>query len=176
MLAKNSGADYDTKWVTPAAGGASVTVSDTAPVSPSAGALWWNSVLGTMFIYFNDGNSSQWVPAVPPGGASLPTSTPQNRQPGNYPLTASDAGQHISPPVAAAAATYTIPASTSVPFNTGTTVSFVNDSANAVTIAITTDTLVWGTSTGPRTLAQGSMATALKVTTTRWMLNGSGLT
>ena len=40
-------------------------VSDTPPGSPTAGALWWNSVLGTMFIYFNDGNSSQWVVASP---------------------------------------------------------------------------------------------------------------
>ena len=73
VLAKNSATNYDTKWVTPAAG-ASVTASDTAPVSPTAGALWWNSVLGTMFIYYNDGNTTQWVPAAPSasGGPYLP--------------------------------------------------------------------------------------------------------
>ena len=48
----------------PASGGASITVSDTPPGSPTAGALWWNSVLGALFLYYNDGNSSQWVPAT----------------------------------------------------------------------------------------------------------------
>jgi hypothetical protein len=53
-------------WAAPSGGGgASVTVSDTAPGSPTAGALWWNSVLGVMFIYYNDGNSTQWVPVAP---------------------------------------------------------------------------------------------------------------
>lgn len=42
-------------------GGSSVTVSDTAPVGPSAGNMWWNSTLGKMFIYYNDGDTSQWV-------------------------------------------------------------------------------------------------------------------
>ena len=42
-------------------GGASVTVSDTAPSSPTAGNLWWNSANGQMYIYYNDGTSSQWV-------------------------------------------------------------------------------------------------------------------
>ena len=37
----------------PASGGASISVGDTPPATPSAGALWWNSVLGTMFIYYN---------------------------------------------------------------------------------------------------------------------------
>ena len=56
-----------TAWVlaNPSSGGAPVTVSDTAPVSPVAGALWWNSVLGALFLYYQDPNTSQWVPASP---------------------------------------------------------------------------------------------------------------
>ena len=42
-------------------GGASTTVSDTAPSSPSAGDFWYNSSTLGLFIYYNDGNSSQWV-------------------------------------------------------------------------------------------------------------------
>ena len=42
-------------------GGASTTVSDTAPTSPSAGDFWYNSSTLGLFIYYNDGNSSQWV-------------------------------------------------------------------------------------------------------------------
>ena len=53
-----------------ASGGASITISDTAPGSPTAGALWWNSILGVLYLYYNDGNSSQWVPASPSGSGS----------------------------------------------------------------------------------------------------------
>ena len=57
-------------------GGSSVTISDTAPASPSAGNLWWDSTIGQMFIYYGDGTSNQWVPANPglqgPAGATGP--------------------------------------------------------------------------------------------------------
>ena len=46
-------------------GGSSVTVSDTAPTSPSDGDMWYNSLSLKMFVYYNDGTSSQWVPASP---------------------------------------------------------------------------------------------------------------
>ncbi|WP_445215456.1 hypothetical protein ACKWRH_23540 [Bradyrhizobium sp. Pa8] len=42
-------------------GGASVTISDTPPASPTANSLWWESDTGILFIYYNDGSSSQWV-------------------------------------------------------------------------------------------------------------------
>lgn len=45
-------------------GGASVTVSDTAPSSPVADSLWWDSSVGQLRIYYNDGDTSQWVDAV----------------------------------------------------------------------------------------------------------------
>lgn len=44
-------------------GGTTVTVSDTAPVSPAANSLWWDSTVGNLKIYYNDGTSSQWVDA-----------------------------------------------------------------------------------------------------------------
>lgn len=47
-------------------GGASVDVSITAPTNPSAGNLWLNTENGKLYIYVNDGDSSQWIqPAVP---------------------------------------------------------------------------------------------------------------
>lgn len=58
-----------TNWinVTPSTGGggggASVTVSDTAPSSPTADSLWWDSTVGQLRIWYNDGTSSQWVDA-----------------------------------------------------------------------------------------------------------------
>ena len=54
------------------AAGASVGVSDTAPVSPSAGDLWYNTDNGTMNVYYNDGSSSQWVGTSGPAGATGP--------------------------------------------------------------------------------------------------------
>jgi hypothetical protein len=59
-------------WAT-VVGGA--VISDGAPPGPlQAGQLWWESDTGLMFIWYNDGNSSQWVPASvsPPGPAGVP--------------------------------------------------------------------------------------------------------
>ena len=53
-------------------GGASVTISDTAPSSPSPGDLWWESDSGALLVFFNDGSSSQWVGVSGPAG---PTGT-----------------------------------------------------------------------------------------------------
>lgn len=41
--------------------GPGVTVSDTAPASPVAGQLWFDSVNSRMYLWFSDPNSSQWV-------------------------------------------------------------------------------------------------------------------
>jgi hypothetical protein len=46
-------------------GGSSVTVSDTAPASPSDGDMWYNSLDLNLYVYYNDGTSSQWVQSAP---------------------------------------------------------------------------------------------------------------
>ena len=38
-----------------------VYVSDTPPVSPAHGQLWWESDSGNTFIWYADGDSAQWV-------------------------------------------------------------------------------------------------------------------
>tara|TARA_Y100000287_G_scaffold87869_1_gene69771 strand:- start:15414 stop:17669 length:2256 start_codon:yes stop_codon:yes gene_type:complete len=53
-------------WTTPGSTGANVTISDTAPGSPTAGDLWWESDKGRLKIYYNDTDSTQWVDASPP--------------------------------------------------------------------------------------------------------------
>jgi hypothetical protein len=105
---------------------------------------------------------------------------PQNSQSAAYTLVLGDAGKNIYHPGAdTTARTWTIPANSSVAFPIGTAVTFINDtSGGVITISITTDTLVLagaGT-TGSRTLAANGMATAIKMTSTRWMINGAGLT
>ena len=103
---------------------------------------------------------------------------PQNAQTGNYTLVLADAGKHIYHAAGAGAATYTIPANGSVAYDIGTAVSFINLSTTAISIAITTDTMYLSSAgtTGTRTLAQYGTATAVKVTSTAWIITGSGLT
>jgi len=55
--------------VTANSSGASVTVSDTVPSSPTVGNLWWNSTLGTLLIYYYNGTTYQWVVASSSGGS-----------------------------------------------------------------------------------------------------------
>lgn len=38
-----------------------VYIGDNPPANPVQGQLWWNATTGLTFIYYNDGNSSQWV-------------------------------------------------------------------------------------------------------------------
>jgi len=38
-----------------------VVISDTAPVAPTHGMLWWRSDTGKMFLYYDDVTSQQWV-------------------------------------------------------------------------------------------------------------------
>jgi len=64
-------------------GGASIVISDTPPVSPVAGALWWESDTGLLYIYYNDGTSSQWVMAAP--YPNLPIATVAEYQANNAP-------------------------------------------------------------------------------------------
>jgi phage gp45-like len=64
-----------------ASGGASVTISPTAPVAPSIGNLWWDSTGGQLYIYYDDGNSQQWVVTVNAGIGNVSSSgTPVNGQ------------------------------------------------------------------------------------------------
>jgi hypothetical protein len=42
-----------------------VSISDTAPVTPANGDLWWDSVTGILKIFYNDPDGDQWVDAVP---------------------------------------------------------------------------------------------------------------
>lgn len=108
-------------------------------------------------------------------GVPLYSNIPQNSQSDNYTLVLADAQKHVYE--TGASKTVTIPANGSVAYPVGTAVTFVSAS-NAVTIAITTDTLILaGTgTTGSRALAANSVATAVKITSTSWIISGAGLT
>jgi len=52
------------------------TISDSPPVGPAVGDAWWDSAKGQLYVWFNDGSSSQWVAATNrtgPRGPAGPT-------------------------------------------------------------------------------------------------------
>jgi hypothetical protein len=104
---------------------------------------------------------------------------PQNSQSAAYTLVLADAGKHIFHPSSDAnARTFTIPDNGSVAYPIGTAITFINMTSQVVTIAITTDTMYLSAAgtTGSRSLAQYGSATAIKMTSTTWLISGSGLT
>lgn len=105
-------------------------------------------------------------------------SLPQNAQSVAYTLVLADSGKSIVHPITDNnARTFSIPANSSVAYPVGTAITFIN-MINSVTIAITTDTMyLAGTgTTGSRTLAAYGVATAIKVSSTSWIISGNGLT
>ena len=48
-------------WRSQQTNSSAVITSTTAPVGAAAGDLWFNSSDGTLYVYFNDGITSQWV-------------------------------------------------------------------------------------------------------------------
>ena len=117
---------------------------------------------------------------------------PQNSRSAAYTLVLGDSGYQIFHPSAdTTARTWTIPANSSVAFPIGTAVTFINQNgAGVITIAITSDTMrlagagttgsrtlaAGAGTTGSRTLAANGIATAIKITSTEWIISGTGLT
>jgi hypothetical protein len=104
---------------------------------------------------------------------------PINSNSSSYTTVLSDSGKAIlHPSTDTNARTFTIPANSSVAYPLGTAITFINMTAAVVTIAITTDTMYLSGSgnTGSRSLAQYGSATAIKLTSTTWLISGSGLT
>jgi hypothetical protein len=112
--------------------------------------------------------------------AQLSSLVRQNSQSAAYTTVLTDGGKHILHPSAdTTARVFTIDSNANVAYPLGTAITFVNQaSAGVVSIAITSDTmrLAGAGTTGTRTLAANGLATALKVTTTEWIISGSGLT
>ena len=104
---------------------------------------------------------------------------PQNSQSASYTTVLSDSGKTILHPASDAnARTFTIAANSSVAYPIGTVLQFINMTAQAVTIAINTDTLTWaqGGGSGSRTLSQYGIANVVKISATQWLLTGTNIT
>ena len=105
--------------------------------------------------------------------------TPVNSQSTAYTAVAADAGKTLYHPASDANdRTFTIPANSSVAYAVGTVLTFVNLSANDLTIAITDDTmyLAGAGTTGSRTLTEYGIASAVKLASTTWLISGNNLT
>lgn len=117
---------------------------------------------------------------LPTSGALGFRNLPQNIQSAAYTTVLGDSGGHILHPSAdTTARTWTIDSNANVPYPLGTAITFVNQiSGGVITIAITSDTmwLAGAGTTGNRSLAANGVATALKITTTGWIISGTGLT
>lgn len=104
----------------------------------------------------------------------------QNSRSAAYTTVMTDMGKHIFHPSAdTTARIWTIDSNANVAYPIGATIVFINEvSGGVITISITSDTLILspdGTS-GSRSLAADGIATAVKVTSTKWMISGTGLT
>lgn len=163
-IANSAGSSWGTSYST--SGSGTVVALATSPTlvtpalgTPSSGTLSSCTVDGTDGVGFRN--------------------IPINSQSADYTLVLTDAGKSIfHPDTDANSRTFTIPANASVAYPIGTAISFLNMSANNITIAITSDTMYLtavGT-TGSRTLAQYGTATVIKMTSTTWMITGSALT
>jgi len=158
VLALNSGAT-DVEWVSSASGDVTLNGTQTLTNKTISGASNTLTVDGTDAVGFRN--------------------IPQNSQSAAYTCVLADSGKHIFHPSSDAnARTFTIPANSSVAYPIGTAITFINMTAAVVTIAITTDTMYLSSAgtTGSRSLAQYGSATAIKMTSTTWLISGSGLT
>ena len=171
--------------------------NDTDPtnivIGNTAGGATTTTIYGTTTIGSSTTKTTAY-PVAPTGTTSGTITTsaqlsgylgmPQNPKAAtgtfSYTLLSSDAGKHIYYTGTPTSAALVIPANSAVAFEIGTTIVVMNDlgAATNVSISITTDTLqLAGTgTTGTRTLARYGVATITKVTATKWIISGNGLT
>lgn len=164
------------------AAGADILTSTSAGLLTAPGNL---SVTGTLGVTGAATLSSTLDVTATVTGSSFSDSKgdvrtiPQNSKSAAYTTVLSDAGKHILHPSAdTTARTFTIDSNANVAYPIGTAITFVNQNgAGTVTIAITTDTmrLAGSGTTGSRTLAANGIATALKITSTEWIISGTNL-
>lgn len=178
------------------AGGTDVAVADGGTGSSTASGARTNLglVIGTD-VQAHDSDLDTWA-GITPGtnvGTNLAKAAdgsvvdaigfrgiPQNSQSAAYTTVMADAGKHLLHPAAdTTARNFTIDSNANVAFPIGTAITFINQHGGGViTIKITSDTmrLAGAGTTGDRSLAADGIATAVKITSTEWIISGTGLT
>ncbi|UOF77653.1 hypothetical protein [Caudoviricetes sp.] len=167
--------------VTPTLGVASATsinkVAITAPATSATLTIADGKTLtanNTLTLAATNDSQTYTLPAATCNIGYL--EVPQNSKTTSYTTVLADSGKHIY--ANGTSITITIDSNANVAYATGTVLTFVNINSTSLTIAITTDTLylAGAGTTGSRTLAQYGIATAIKLTSTTWLISGTGLT
>jgi len=163
-IANSTGSAWGTSYTTTGSGtvvslATSLTLVTPVLGTPSSGTLSSCTVDGTDAVGFRN--------------------IPINSKSAAYTTVLADSGKVIfHPSTDANARTFTIDSNANVAYPLGTAITFVNMTSQVVTIAITSDTMYLSSAgtTGSRSLAQYGSATAIKMTSTTWLISGSGLT
>jgi hypothetical protein len=95
------------------AGGSTITIASTPPGSPDVGDIYWDDVDGSAYIYYDDGNTQQWVSLSAASSASAATSVILENErdiSDNYTISANYNGLSAGPVSVAANKTVTVPA------------------------------------------------------------------
>ncbi len=163
---------------------ANIDVSDTAPVDPTVGSVWFNSSEGNAYIFYD----SYWVPLSPaivgPAGADGadgatgpqgPSGDPPlgiNQQTTSYTVQLSDAGDLVEI-LSSSATNFNIPTDASVDFPIGTQISVLQTGTGQVTIAaVTPGTTTVNATPGFKLRSQWSAATVVKRGANLWVATG----
>ena len=59
-----------TEAIVEVGGGGNITISSATPSNPDIGDIYWDSDEGNPYIYYDDGNTQQWVALVASAGGS----------------------------------------------------------------------------------------------------------
>lgn len=152
---------------------------------PSAGVVTGTS--GAAIPLLNGANTFSGLTTFSVGANITPAATPAtnavgylgapvNTQDNTYGIVMTDAGKCIYH-TSGSAHTWTIPANGTIALPIGTVIVLSNENGGGVvTVAITSDTLRWGSSTGSRSLAANGTATIIKVASAIWRMTGDGIT
>jgi hypothetical protein len=112
----------------------------TAPGSPAAGDLWWDTNTGQLKIYYNDGNSSQWVDAAVGAAGPQALTVPYVAKTATYTATTDDYT------VDCTSGTFTVTLPTAVGA-TGRVYIVKNSGVGTITVATTSSQTIDGVST-----------------------------
>ena len=94
-------------------GGGSITISSALPSNPDIGDVYWDSDEGNPYIYYDDGNTQQWVALVASaGGSGGSTVIVENQQviASDYTLTTGTNGHAVGPIEISSGVSVTVPA------------------------------------------------------------------
>jgi len=167
--------------------GGEIFISETAPTSPERGDLWFDSLNGKTYFYYEDADSSQWVEVATAGlqGPAGPTGPTGSTGPANYDSIVDIVEKTSSPYTLALAdsndllrvnfsssGTLTIPTNTSVSFPVKTEIHVFQAGDGQITFQAFDGTVTLRSSSGFKTRSKWSSVTLIKIDTNEWLLVG----